>query len=279
MKRFSLLLFISIAFLNFSQNTYIPDDNFEQSLIEYGYDDVMDDSVLTANIDEVLSILLLNESISDLTGIAGFTSLTWLNCSSNQLSNLDLSQNTALAFLQCYGNPLNSLDVSLNSDLQSLNCSNTGLTSLNLSQNMELRYLQCKDNFLTVLDLSNNIELNHLDCKNNQLTCLNVKNGNNSNIGPTQMITYLNPELTCIEVDSPSYSSGNWGNSDPQASFSVHCNNDCSSPTVGMIDITSSKKLVRILDMMGGETIFKPNTPLIYVYDDGSSKIICRIEG
>ena len=33
-----------------AQNTYVPDNNFDQALIDLGYDDVLDDSVLTANI-------------------------------------------------------------------------------------------------------------------------------------------------------------------------------------------------------------------------------------
>ena len=32
------------------QNTYVPYNNFEQALIDLGYDDVLDDSVPTANI-------------------------------------------------------------------------------------------------------------------------------------------------------------------------------------------------------------------------------------
>ncbi len=31
-----------------------------------------------------------------------------------------------------------------------------------------------------------------------------------------------------------------------------------------------TKNLLQILDVLGRETTFKPNTPLIYVYDDGS---------
>ena len=33
-----------------------------------------------------------------------------------------------------------------------------------------------------------------------------------------------------------------------------------------------AQNLIQILDMMGRETTFKPNTPLIYVYDDGSTE-------
>ena len=32
-----------IATFGFGQTTYVPDDNFEQALIDQGYDDVLDD--------------------------------------------------------------------------------------------------------------------------------------------------------------------------------------------------------------------------------------------
>ena len=41
---------------------------------------------------------------------------------------------------------------------------------------------------------------------------------------------------------------------------------------------TTPKALVRIIDMMGSETTFKPNTPLIYVYDDGSTEKVFSVE-
>ena len=41
---------------------------------------------------------------------------------------------------------------------------------------------------------------------------------------------------------------------------------------------SSSKNILQILDMMGRETTFKPNTPLIYVYDDGSTEKVFTLE-
>jgi hypothetical protein len=38
------------------------------------------------------------------------------------------------------------------------------------------------------------------------------------------------------------------------------------------------KNLIKILDLMGHETSFKPNTPLIYVYDDGSIEKVLSVE-
>ena len=63
----------------------VPDQNFEQVLIDLGYDDVIDGFVLNANISSVNSLDLRNKNISNLTGIEGFTGLTSLWCSSNQL--------------------------------------------------------------------------------------------------------------------------------------------------------------------------------------------------
>ena len=61
----TLFLFTSVLV---GQTTYVPDDNFEQALIDLGYDDVMDDYVLTANISGVNELTLNSIPISDLTG-------------------------------------------------------------------------------------------------------------------------------------------------------------------------------------------------------------------
>ena len=105
-----------------SQKTYVPDDNFEQALINLGYDNVLDDSVNTANIDTVTALQINATLISDLTGIEDFNALTYLQCQDNQLTSLDINQNTALIALNCGNNQLISLDVrngnNINMDLQ-----------------------------------------------------------------------------------------------------------------------------------------------------------------
>ncbi len=50
MKTIILTFALLIPFFGFAQNTYVPDDNFEQALINQGYDNILDDSVLTINI-------------------------------------------------------------------------------------------------------------------------------------------------------------------------------------------------------------------------------------
>ncbi|MBT7750609.1 MAG: hypothetical protein HN728_12325 [Flavobacteriales bacterium] len=241
MKKALFILFC-LPLLTLAQQTYVPDDNFENELIEQGYDAVLDDSVTTANIDTVIYLDVSSLNIGDLTGIEDFTSLTRLECEENKLTTLDLSQNTAL----------NHLDVDANT-----------LTTLDLSSNTALTFFEGADNQLTSLDLSLNVALTEFYCENNQLTSLDFKNGNNTLI--VDFACTNNPNLTCIDVDDAAYSTANWTEIDATSSFSE----DCSSIS-GIKEFTSSKTLIKTFDIMGRETTFKPNTLLINVYDDGS---------
>ena len=241
MKKALLILFC-LPLVSLAQQTYVPDDNFENELIEQGYDAVLDDSVTTASIDTVIYLDVSNLNIIDLTGIEDFTALTRLDCEENKLTTLDLTQNTAL----------NTLDVDANA-----------LTSLDLSSNTALTFFEGADNQLTSLDLSLNVALTEFYCENNQLTSLDFKNGNNTLVEGFACTN--NPNLTCIDADDAVYSTANWTEIDAQTSF----NEDCSS-FVGIKEFTSSKTLIKTFDIMGRETTFKPNTLLINVYDDGS---------
>jgi Leucine-rich repeat (LRR) protein len=120
MKKVLFLLMFPI--IGFSQYTFIPDHNFEQALIDFGYDDVIDGKVLNANINSVDSLFLEDKNISDLIGVEAFTALTFLNCNYNQLTSLDVSKNTALTDLDCAVNQLTNLDVSQNTALSYLYC-------------------------------------------------------------------------------------------------------------------------------------------------------------
>jgi len=106
-----VLIFLCFSFFGYAQKTYIPDDAFEQALINLDLDDVFDDSVYTAAIDTIEILYLSNEGITDLTGIEDFSQLTDLFCSGNQIVDLDLSNNANLFELNCNDNLLASLDV------------------------------------------------------------------------------------------------------------------------------------------------------------------------
>ncbi|MCD4794969.1 MAG: T9SS type A sorting domain-containing protein [Bacteroidales bacterium] len=203
MKNLAIIIFILANMSIFAQNTYVPDDNFEQALIDLGYDTVLDDYVPTTNINEItfLDVTILN--ISNLTGIEDFTALSILNCNSNQLTGLNISQNTNLTQLDCYENQLTSLDV---------------------SQNTNLSVLVCHSNQMSDLDVSQNINLTFLWCFGNQLTNLDVRNDNNTNL--TDFNAENNPNLTCIFVDDAAWSEINWTNIDPASTF-VETQTEC----------------------------------------------------
>ena len=94
------------------------------------------------------------QKITSLKGIEFFYNLEELYCYDNQLSSLDVSQNTALQKLDCYQNQLTSLDVRQNAALTYLNCGNNQLTSLDVRENAALKSLFCSLNSLTSLDVS-----------------------------------------------------------------------------------------------------------------------------
>ena len=78
--------------------TFVPDDKFEQQLIDLGYDDVIDDYVNTENIIsvEVLAINGLNQDLTDLTGLEDFVSLTSLFISSMTTVSINLDNHPLL---------------------------------------------------------------------------------------------------------------------------------------------------------------------------------------
>jgi hypothetical protein len=100
--------------------------------------------------------------------------VTSLDCSDNQLTALDVSQNTALTSLNCRNNQLAAIDVSHNTALTRLDCANDQLTALDVSKLTALTSLDCGYNQLTTLDVSHNKALGSLNCYSNQLTALDV---------------------------------------------------------------------------------------------------------
>ena len=120
-----------------------------------------------------------------------------LVCWENQLTSLDVSQNTALQELECFENKLTSLDVSQNPALQKLSCWDNRLTSLDVSKNTELTYLKCSYNRLTELDVSKNTELTYLDCGYNRLTELDVS----QNTKLTELY-FVSNKITSLQADN-----------------------------------------------------------------------------
>jgi len=106
-----LLILLCLPMIGFGQFTFVPDDNFEQALINLGVDWIFDDYVETAGIDTITYLYVFGQNIAELTGIEDFISLTGLSCSDNSFTTLDLSNNPELYEVNCSSNQLTSLDV------------------------------------------------------------------------------------------------------------------------------------------------------------------------
>jgi len=104
-----------------------------------------------------------------------------LSCSTNQLSSLDVSNNSSLVFLACSANLLSNLDVSHCNALKSISCSDNKLTALDVTNCLKLANLKCEYNLLTSLDISKCPALMALSCDHNQLTVLDVSSSSHLN--------------------------------------------------------------------------------------------------
>jgi hypothetical protein len=170
----------------FSQIVTIPDTAFLAALIDRGVDTNEDGQISFEEAEALTSLTVDEENITDLTGINAFVNLTYLYCSDNKLSSLDVSNNTVLTSLSCSNNQLTSLNVSACSELTSLSCSHNQLISLDVSKNINLSVghhgystlpgLNCSNNQLSSLDVSGCTSLRYLVCSNNQLSSLDVSN-------------------------------------------------------------------------------------------------------
>jgi len=175
-KGISLIITVLLIASAYTQTTAIPDVNFEQALINLGYDTGSPNgSVFTANINSVSSLIIPNNSnVSDLTGIEDFTALVSLTCNHNILTSLNLSQNIFLDTLILRFNQITNLNISQNNTLRWLDCYHNQLASLNVTQNTNLIHLNCEWNLLTNIDVTQNINLKNLACGNNQLSNVNI---------------------------------------------------------------------------------------------------------
>ena len=175
--------------------TVIPDANFEQALIDLGFDGTIDGKILTSAVANITSLDVSNKNISSLIGIKSFAALQDLNCSSNSISSLDivglnqiktfdgsynnmvefLMTNTAnLTSLQCQGNNLETLNLSGLTNLITLNCGSNQISNLNFTGVTQLTTLDCSNNPLPTFDFTALASLSSLNCSSTQRTSLNV---------------------------------------------------------------------------------------------------------
>ena len=182
--------------------TYIPDDNFEQSIIDAGFDDKIDDYVLTQNISGIVrlgtsesEIKLFNKGIRNLTGLDEFRSLKEFSADLNLIDSVDFSKNLNLETISIYYNNIKSIDISKNENLKSLNILGNPIQTrtIDISKNLNLEVLSIGGSAgtrliaqipstkakISSLDFSLNSNLKSLKITHSEIISLETSNYNN----------------------------------------------------------------------------------------------------
>lgn len=102
----------------------------------------------------VLTMDCPDRDIDAMWEIGEFSNLRALDCSGNNLTQLDLRKCTALGTVDCSDNELVSLDIDGLRGLTALNCRDNLLGRLDLGSNGSLAELDCSGNLLVTLDLT-----------------------------------------------------------------------------------------------------------------------------
>jgi len=166
------LFFIAISYKATAQITLIPDPNFEQFLINKGIDSdgVINGQVLTSDVENVTELMFWSSNITDLTGIQDFTMLEHLDLEYNLfLESIDVSNNLNLKILNVSQNELTELNLSNNTLLEELYC-------VNPTDDVSPK------NMISHIDLSSapNIRIVKAENMGHSLKSIALKNGNNN---------------------------------------------------------------------------------------------------
>ncbi|WP_405605427.1 T9SS type A sorting domain-containing protein [Polaribacter sp. Asnod1-A03] len=187
--KIKLLLVTSLLFFNLnllSQTISVPDENFEQALIDLGLDtNGLNGTILLSEAEAIDSLdiqdplnntLLPNvtEKIKSLEGIEAMVNLVSLEAGVNEISSVDFSKNSLLNNVFLNDNLLTSIDVSKNLALKRFGVMRNQITTIDVSMLVNLVDLFVHENLITSLDVTNNKELEWLYTTNNQLSTINL---------------------------------------------------------------------------------------------------------
>lgn len=202
---------------------HFPDANFLECLKPYDKDG---DGILSSvEISWIYSLMCGGKNIASLEGIQYLKSLMYLSCRNNQLTSLDVSQNTRLKSIICFDNQLTSLDVSKNTALEELACSNNQIAQLDVKVNTNLKKISCGRNKLSSLDVRENTNLTQLYCEHNQLATLSI-----------------NPDTPLAEVDC----SGNRLTELNVRSFPNLTKLICGTNQLNTLDVSKNPELIKL---------------------------------
>ena len=303
-----LLTLISIVALNsYAQLTYVPDDAFEsylQTTFPSCDNGGMDNYVITSAVNSALAfgpsgIFAFGApsfNVFDFTGIEDFTELRGVSFYNLMAPNIDLSMmnlNNVNVINGYWPGQYNGVQIYIENCplVENIIMPHGNLYGCRINGNLySLQNVEFHPSNYVVLALiiqTNAQNLNLIDLSltsgyaiNSQLMfggtfdCLLLNNGQCINL---LGLTVYNTNTACIQVDDPVYSAAVYPSIEWQQAgiFSAQC----SGCSVGIEELSNTpKQLLKIVDLMGRETEYKPNTVLIYVFDDGSTEKVFKME-
>jgi hypothetical protein len=186
------------SFYMAAQTVSIPDTYFEQALIglDIDSDGMINGQVLVSDVTNITELLLDVENglqVTSLAGLEAFTNLEAFQIVHSQITTLDVSHNLMLKTLNCRSNSLTSINVSENVLLEQLYVGNDWDVG--------------PFNEITQLDLSHNPNLKLVEASNlaAAMDWINLKNGNNNPDMEIRlsfsMPTTGNSNVVCVMVD------------------------------------------------------------------------------
>ncbi|WP_196888975.1 T9SS type A sorting domain-containing protein [Aureivirga sp. CE67] len=171
---FSVFMNQKVYKITLEELTYVPDDNFEQHLINLNLDTVLDNYVLTDNISNIEILNIQNKNITSMVGIEDFSSLKELNVKKNNISEIDVTQNGLLEKLYLSENNISSIDITNNSNLKEFFIDDNQINEINLSSNLSLEIVSVRKNNLNHIDFSNNTQLTDISVSTNNIESIDI---------------------------------------------------------------------------------------------------------
>ena len=181
--------------LDLSSAAVFPDAEFRKELKTYDMDD--NGKLSDAEIKAITSLSTFGYDITDLTGIQYLTSLKSLDCSSSNVSILDVSGLTSLKSLDCKNTKISSLDLCGLTSLESLYCGSTNISSLDVSGLTSLQDLRCEFTGISNLDVSSLTSLKSLYCRATKISSLDV-----SKVTSLQNLDCGNTSISSLDLSS-----------------------------------------------------------------------------
>lgn len=151
-----------------------PDKVFKKYLIDT-FDKDGDGEISMTEALTITKVLCPQKGIKSIAGIEYLSNLEVLDCSRNEIENIDISINGNLKHLSCYSNPIYTLNIKNNPLLITLYCGNCNMAELDCSQNKDLEILSCGFNPLREIDLWENKKLILLRVRRCQLEDLELR--------------------------------------------------------------------------------------------------------